>query len=160
MSNFFYFWNMFIGVCRISKCYVMPIWLNFGWTEWNKSIETVLIVLRRSKWPWNWTSPINHIVEILGKIPLWVHWLNHSSSFCCVIYTLTLRRQYWLESPWFYWVKVIFLSQISDILMCISRINEPIPGMFALIWMHFSWWFQIWLWNSTILKFINILWHF
>ena len=31
-----------------------------------------------------------------------------------------------------------------------SRINEPIPGMFVLIWMHFSLWFQIWSWNSKM----------
>ena len=29
------------------------------------------------------------------------------------------------------------------ILTFISRINEPIPGIFVLIWMHFPWWFQI-----------------
>ena len=29
--------------------------------------------------------------------------------------------------------KMCLLSQISDILMSISRINEPIPGMFVLI---------------------------
>ena len=46
-----------------------------------------------------------------------------------------------------------FLSQISEIVMSISWINEPIPGMFVLCWMHFSWWFQIW---HEIPKF----WHF
>ena len=39
--------------------------------------------------------------------------------------------------------------------MCISQINEPIPGMFVLCWMHLSWWFQIWPWNSTILTFFT-----
>ena len=39
--------------------------------------------------------------------------------------------------------------------MSISQINEPIPGMFVHIWMHFSWWFQIWSWNSTILTFFT-----
>ena len=34
-----------------------------------------------------------------------------------------------------------------------SRINEPIPGMFVLSWMHFSWWFQIW--KSTMLTFFT-----
>ena len=49
--------------------------------------------------------------------------------------------------------KLCFLSHISQILTAISRFTEPIPGMFVLIWMYFSWWFQIWSWNSTILTF-------
>ena len=36
-------------------------------------------------------------------------------------------------------------------LISISQINEPIPGMFVLCWMHFSRWFQIWPWNSRML---------
>ena len=31
----------------------------------------------------------------------------------------------------------MFVSQISEILTSISQINEPIPGMFWLFWMHF-----------------------
>ena len=31
--------------------------------------------------------------------------------------------------------------------------NDPVPGMFVLIWMHFPWWFQIWSWNSKMLTF-------
>ena len=58
--------------------------------------------------------------------------------------------------------KVCLVSHISEISTAISRINEPIPDMFVLIWMHFSLWFQIlWSWNSTILtfftNFVNIL---
>ena len=37
----------------------------------------------------------------------------------------------------------------------ISRINEPIPGMFVLIWIHFSLWFQIWSWNAIISTFLT-----
>ena len=48
---------------------------------------------------------------------------------------------------WFYWPKSCLLS---DILTANSRFTEPIPGMLVLIWMHFSLWFQIWSWNSTI----------
>ena len=39
--------------------------------------------------------------------------------------------------------------------MAISQINETIPGMFVLIRMHFSLWFQIWSWNSTISTFFT-----
>ena len=56
--------------------------------------------------------------------------------------------------------KVFLLSQISEIWMCISRINKPIPGMFVLIWMHFSWWFQIWSWNFKIFIFLKVLGYF
>ena len=36
--------------------------------------------------------------------------------------------------------------------MVISGISKPKPGMFVLNLMHFSWWFQIWSWNSKILR--------
>ena len=52
--------------------------------------------------------------------------------------------------------KSYLLSKISEILTSISWINEPIPGMFVLFRMHFSWWFQIWLWNlQNIDIFVN-----
>ena len=35
-------------------------------------------------------------------------------------------------------------------------INQPKLGMFVLIWMHLSWWFQIQFWNSRILTFLDI----
>ena len=35
--------------------------------------------------------------------------------------------------------KSVLLPQMSVILTCISRINEPISGMFVLISMHLSW---------------------
>ena len=40
---------------------------------------------------------------------------------------------------WFYLAKLCLVSHISDILMSISQINEPIPGMFVLMSMYFSW---------------------
>ena len=40
-------------------------------------------------------------------------------------------------------------------ILYLSRINDPIPGMFVFIWMHFSWWFQIRLWNSKIFTFVE-----
>ena len=40
--------------------------------------------------------------------------------------------------------------------MSISRINESIPGMFVLVLVHFTWWFQIWSWNSKMLIFFLI----
>ena len=49
---------------------------------------------------------------------------------------------------------VCFLT-FSEILTAISRTNEPIPGMFVLIWMHFTLWFQIWSWNSKMLTFFT-----
>ena len=52
-----------------------------------------------------------------------------------------------------YWAELCLLSHISAMLKAISQINEPILGMFVLIWMHFSMWFQIWSWNSTIQTF-------
>ena len=56
--------------------------------------------------------------------------------------------------------KSVLLAIISVILTCISWINEPIPGMFVLTWIHFWWWFQILSQDFTILKFMTILWHF
>ena len=56
--------------------------------------------------------------------------------------------------------KSVFLSHVSVNLTCILRINEPIPGMFVLIWMYFSWWFQILSWDFTTFIFLTILWHF
>ena len=53
-------------------------------------------------------------------------------------------------------IKIVFaLWHFSDIVMAISRFTEPIPGMFVLIWMYFSWWFQIWSWNSQMLTFFT-----
>ena len=49
-----------------------------------------------------------------------------------------------------YHAGIVFIEQneakivdISEMLMAISRITEPIPGMFVLNLMHFSLWFQI-----------------
>ena len=50
------------------------------------------------------------------------------------------------------------ISEISEILTAISRITEPIPGMFVLNWMHFSLWFQIWSWTFTISTFFLQIW--
>ena len=47
------------------------------------------------------------------------------------------------------------ISEISEILTAISRITEPIPGMFVLNWMHFSLWFQIWSWTFTFRHFFT-----
>ena len=62
---------------------------------------------------------------------------------------------------WFYWTKLYLFSQNSNISQVISGITKPILGMLVFIWMHFSWWFQIWSWNSTILiyftKFVKFL---
>ena len=58
--------------------------------------------------------------------------------------TLTLTTR----GHWFYFSQVI------------SGITKPTLGMLVLIWMHFSWWFQIWLWNFTISKKITILFNF
>ena len=41
--------------------------------------------------------------------------------------------------------------QNSEISTAISGITGPILGMFVLIWLHSSRWFQIWSWNSKIL---------
>ena len=51
--------------------------------------------------------------------------------------------------------KLFLLYHISKMLMSISRINGPIPGMFVLCLMHFSWWIQIWPWHSTMLTFFT-----
>ena len=53
--------------------------------------------------------------------------------------------------------KSILLLQF---LKCISRINEPMPRIFVLIWMYFSWWFQLLSRDSTMLTFLTIFWHF
>ena len=62
-----------------------------------------------------------------------------------LILTLITRRH------WFYRVKLCLLSHISEVWTAISRINEPIPGMFVLIWMHFTLWFQ-----NVVMKFHNV----
>ena len=57
----------------------------------------------------------------------------------------------------FYWAQICLLSHICDFLTSMSRINKPIPGMFVLIWMHFSLWLQIWSWQSGTLAFLTNL---
>ena len=56
--------------------------------------------------------------------------------------------------------KQFLFPKISLRFKAISRITKPTPGMFVLIWMHFSWWFQIWRWNLIILTFLTFLWDF
>ena len=56
--------------------------------------------------------------------------------------------------------KIVLFSQNSNISQVISGITKPILGMLVLIWMHFSWWFQIWSLNSTILTFVTKLFTF
>ena len=55
----------------------------------------------------------------------------------------------------------VFFSQNSNISQVISGITKPIPGMFVLIWMPFSWWIQLLSRDSTMLKklqlFLNFL---
>ena len=65
------------------------------------------------------------------------------------------QPQYLECRHWFYWAKFFLLSHISGILTSISRINEPIPGMFVLNWNHFSRWFQILSWISKMLIFVG-----
>ena len=57
---------------------------------------------------------------------------------------------------WFYWAKLCLFYQNSNISQVISGITKPILGMLVLIWMHFSRWFRIWYWNSTILTFCRL----
>ena len=61
---------------------------------------------------------------------------------------------------WFYWAIFCLFSQNSNISQFISGITKPIPGMLVLNWMHFSWWIQIWSWNSTILYLLRNWIHF
>ena len=49
----------------------------------------------------------------------------------------------------------MFALSNSEILTPISWICEQITGMLVLICMYFSWWLQIWQWNSTILTFVT-----
>ena len=55
---------------------------------------------------------------------------------------------------WFYDAKCVLFSKISK---PISQSTKPILGMFVLIWLHFSWWFQIWSINSRRLTFFEKL---
>ena len=62
---------------------------------------------------------------------------------------------------------LVLPCQIAFVLLTFSTFQrlfhewlKPIPGMFVLIWMHFSWWFQIWAWNSKTLTFLTNVWHF
>ena len=49
---------------------------------------------------------------------------------------------------------VLFLK-----ILWISQISKPLPGMFVLIWMYFSWWVQIKSLNFRVLKFVKQFWH-
>ena len=78
---------------------------------------------------------------------------------CIITFTSSLYwEQHLPRGHWFYCAKFCLLSHpyhISEIWTAISRITTE-PGMFelnCLNWMHFSLWFQIRSWNSTILTF-------
>ena len=85
---------------------------------------------------WKWQN----VVTCLQTLPKLLNTLNAGIGF-------TVRTS-------------VLLSQISVILICISQINEPIPGMFVLIWMHFPRWFQILSRDFKCWHFLTILWHF
>ena len=87
------------------------------------------------------------IIYLLAKC-MYIELGQYLIRFACLS-SLTLIEQW----HWFYWANVCLLSHISEISTAISRINEPISGMFVLIWMYFSFWFQILSWNSTIVIF-------
>ena len=111
-------------------------------------------------------SKLKSIKSILNGHGHWVCSLFRAMNLSsipdvCLPYRYGIRYHYHtclkhLERwAWFYSTKVCLLSHISEISTAISRINEPIPGMFVLIWMHFSLWIQIWSWNATISTFFT-----
>ena len=67
-----------------------------------------------------------------------------------------MNKAYTLTERTFTEQKCVCFIKFLTILTYISRINEPIPGMFVLFWMHLPWWFQIWSWNSKMLPFFNL----
>ena len=99
----------------------------------------------------------------------WNQWKKHPMWFLGIHkqtpWSITKSRMVWLSTLYHAGIGfteqnlVCFLTYISEILSAISRISAPITGMFVLISMHFSWWFQIWSWNSKMMTFfLNILW--
>ena len=50
------------------------------------------------------------------------------------------------------------MSCSMKISQAISRTTGPNIGLFVLILMHFSCWFQLWAQNVTIVKFLKIFW--
>ena len=99
----------------------------------------------------HWSKISQTVQAILVKIVAWT--FLHIINFLTCFY---LGRLEYVEHDKFgvCYMCVCFLT-ISKILMAISQINEPIPGMFVLIWMYFSWGFQIRSSNSTILTFFT-----
>ena len=72
---------------------------------------------------------------------------GNTNGRVCILY-----MGHWFHHP----NKIIWFLKIHKL----SQISKQIPDMFVLIWMHFSWWFQIYSLNSRILNFLNIFWHF
>ena len=62
------------------------------------------------------------------------YWLFYTlqSSVGCVIQTLALML-YWLANQ-----KLWNLQHFLKISLAVSRITEPILGLFVFVWMHFS----------------------
>ena len=69
-----------------------------------------------------------------NEVPLFWYFFGYFVYFwTCRLHTPVAHKVY---------VKVDFPSAaITRITM--SHISKPVPGMFVLIWMHSSWWFQI-----------------
>ena len=63
-----------------------------------------------------------------------------------------LPTRYWFNNP----CKIVLFLKIIDI----SQISKPIPGTFVLIWVYFSWWFQIQSPNYKILTPFKLLCNF
>lgn len=63
-----------------------------------------------------------------------LHWID----FVCYESTWLCLEHF---SQWFYFL----LSQNSEIPKSISWLTKLMLGMFVLLWMHFSWWFHIFL---------------
>ena len=70
-------------------------------------------------------------------------------------YDVTQPIQTFSRRPLFLAYKIISFLNVLKMSKTFSRFIEPIPGMFVLVWMYFSWWFQIWSQNSVILTFFT-----
>ena len=106
------------------------------------------------------SSKVVFVLILLSNNFLLYRFNKQTTSLCSICYVgwFIRVRNYVNSKKVFNWVKkYFFLSIFFKILTFISRINESIPGMFVLIWMHFPWWFQICSWNYKMLTFFKII---
>ena len=69
---------------------------------------------------------------------IWFFLYGLNSYLFCIIISYFLCTYFLITEQKYFGFFTNFWNLTST-----SWINKPIPGMFVLIWMHFSWWFHI-----------------